>query len=135
MLLNSQIGCRIRSRGGIRSTVSQCPGNEDYQVDPLGVRASSITYTCPCRYTTSVEIVNNTIKCQRSRAIGMRYFWLLNQKNNRYFKVWYKPGAENMGDYPSKANTGAIHHHVRPHYLQMPISPRTLLRADKPSSR
>ena len=65
----------------------------------------------------------------------MIYFWLLDQKNNRYFKVWYKPGAENMGDYPTKAHTGAIHQHVRPYYLQMPNSPRTLLIADKPSSR
>jgi len=40
-----------------------------------------------------------------------------------------------MGDYPTKAHTGAIHQHVRPYYLQMPNSPRTLLRADKPSSR
>ena len=79
--------------------------------------------------------MNNTIKRQRSRAMEMRYFWLLDQKNNRYFKIWYKPGAENMGDYPSKAHTGAIHQHVRPYYLHMPNSPRTLLRADKPSSR
>ena len=85
--------------------------------------------------TTAVGIVNNTIKRQRSRAMEMRYFWLLDQKNNKYLKVWYKPGAENMGDYPTKAHTGAIHQHVRPYYLQMPNSPRTLLRADKPSSR
>ena len=65
----------------------------------------------------------------------MRYFWLLDQKNNRYIKVYYMPGAENMGDYPSKAHTGAIHSHVRPYYLHMEQSPRTLLRADKPSSR
>ena len=40
-----------------------------------------------------------------------------------------------MGGYPTKAHTGVIHQHVRPYYLQMPNSPRTLLRADKPSSR
>ena len=85
--------------------------------------------------TTTVGIVNNTIKRQRSRAMEMRYFWLLDQKNNRYIKVWYKPGAENMGDYPSKAHSGAIHTHVRPYYLHMSNSPRSLLRADKPSSR
>ena len=37
--------------------------------------------------TTAAGIVNNTMKRQRSRAIEMRYFWLLDQKNNRYFKV------------------------------------------------
>ena len=85
--------------------------------------------------TTAVRIVNNTIKRQRSRAMEMRYFWLLDQKNNRYFKVYYKPGAENIGDYPSKAHTGAIHTHVRPCYMHMDKSPRTLLRASTPSSR
>ena len=40
-----------------------------------------------------------------------------------------------MGNYPTKAHTGEIHQHVRPYYLQIPNSPRTLLRADKPSSR
>ena len=85
--------------------------------------------------TTFIEIVNNTIKRQQSRAMEMRYFWLLNQKNNKYFKVYYKPGAENMGDYPSKAHTGAIHAHVRPYYMYMNNSPRTLLRAHIPSSR
>ena len=48
--------------------------------------------------TTAVGIVNNPIKRQRSRAMEMRYFWLLCQKNNKYFKVYYNPGAENMGN-------------------------------------
>ena len=46
-LRNSQIGCRIRSRGGIRSIVSQRPRSENYQVNSLGIRQSSTTYTCP----------------------------------------------------------------------------------------
>ena len=54
--------------------------------------------------TTTVWIMNNTIKRQCSRAMEMRYFWLLDQKNNRYFKVYYMPEAENVGDYPSKAH-------------------------------
>ena len=83
--------------------------------------------------TTAVGIVNNTIKQQRSRAMEIRYFWFLNQKNNRYFKVYYKPGAENMRDYSSKAHTGAIHTHGRPYYMHMGNSPRILLRAHKPS--
>ena len=40
--------------------------------------------------------------------------WLLNQKNNKYFKVYYMQGTENMGDHPSNAHTGAIHVYVRP---------------------
>ena len=65
----------------------------------------------------------------------MRYFWLLDQKNNRYIRVWYKPGAENMGDSPSKAHSGAIHTHVRPYYIHMENSPTELVRAAPPSAR
>ena len=42
--------------------------------------------------------------------------------------------AEQMGDYPSKAHTGAAHVRVRPYYLHMEQYPRKLLRAVKPSS-
>ena len=85
--------------------------------------------------TTCVGIVNNTIKRQRSRAMEMRYFWLLDQTTQQYVKVYYQPGAENMGDYPSKAHTGHIHKHVRPYYVQMSNSPEELPRAAKPSLR
>ena len=85
--------------------------------------------------TTCVGIVNNMIKRQRSRAMEMRYFWLLDQTTQQYIKVYYQPGAENMGDYPSKAHTGHIHKHVRPYYVHMDNSPRELPRAARPSSR
>ena len=85
--------------------------------------------------TTAVGIVNNTIKRQRSRAMEMRYFWLLDQETQLYFKFYYHPGQESLADYPSKAHTGAIHTHVRPYYIHMNNSPRYLIRAAKPSSR
>ena len=37
--------------------------------------------------TTCVGIVNNTIKRQRSRAMEMQYFWLLDQTTQRYKKT------------------------------------------------
>ena len=63
--------------------------------------------------STCVGIVNGTIKRQRSRAMENRYFWLLDQEAQKYFQFCHHPGAENMGDYPSKAHTGPIHEHVR----------------------
>ena len=65
----------------------------------------------------------------------MQYLWLLNQQAQKYFKFSYQPGQENMGDYPKKHHTAAIHQHVRPYYLHMSNSPTTLLRATKPSAR
>jgi hypothetical protein len=83
--------------------------------------------------TTTVGIVNNTIKRQRSRAMEMRYFWLLDGKTQKYFKFYYQPGQENLGDYPSKHHTADIHQHVRPYYVHTNKSPVILPRALKPS--
>jgi hypothetical protein len=85
--------------------------------------------------TTTVGIVNNTIKRQRSRAMEMRYFWLLDGKTQKYFKFYYMPGQENLGDYPSKHHTADIHQHVRPYYVHTETSPTILPRALKPSIR
>ncbi len=85
--------------------------------------------------TTAVGIVNSTIKRQRSRSMEMRYFWLLDQQFQKYFKFFYQPGQENLADYPSKHHSAAIHQHVRPYYLHMSNSPQYLIRAAKPSAR
>ena len=83
----------------------------------------------------TVGITDNTIEKQRSRAMEMHYFWLLDQETQRYFKVYYQPGAENVGDYPSKAHAGPIHTQSRPYYPHEVNSPSVLPRAAKPSSR
>jgi hypothetical protein len=62
--------------------------------------------------TTTVGIVNNTIKRQRSRAMEMRYFWLLDGEVQKLFRFYYQPGQENLGDYPSKHHAADIHQHV-----------------------
>ncbi len=62
--------------------------------------------------TTTVGIVNNTIKQQRSRAMEMRYMWLLDSDVQQIFRFYYQPGQENFGDYPSKHHSGDIHQHV-----------------------
>jgi hypothetical protein len=81
--------------------------------------------------TVNDGIVNNTIKCQRSRAIEMQYFWLLDGKTQTYFKFYYQPGQENLGDYASKHHMAEIHEHVRPYYAHTDKSPADLPRALK----
>ena len=85
--------------------------------------------------TTAVGIVNNTIKRQRSRAMEMRYFWLLDQYAQKNFDFQHHPGQENLADYPSKHHTGKGHQHVRPYYLHTEESPLYLPRAVAPSTR
>ena len=85
--------------------------------------------------TTAVGICNNTIKRQHSRSMEMRHFWLLDHEAQHIFSFHHVPGAENLGDYPSKAHDAAHHRHVRPYYLHMTNSPRFLPRAALPSTR
>ena len=88
-----------------------------------------------CDNSTAVGITSNTIKRQRSRAMNMRYFWLLCHEAHKLFKINYHPGQENLGDYASKHHTGAHHRRVRPFYLHTDQSPRLLPRAARPSER
>jgi hypothetical protein len=64
----------------------------------------------------------------------MRYFWLLDSKTQQYFKVYYQPGLENLGNYPSKHHTANIHQHATPYYVHINNSPTLLPRAIKPST-
>ena len=67
--------------------------------------------------TTAVGIFNNTIKRQRSHAMEMRYFWLLDQYCQKYLDISHQPGQENLGNYPTKNHTGTVTHHVHPYYI------------------
>ena len=83
--------------------------------------------------TATVGIVNYTIKRQCSQAMEMRYFCLFYGKTQKYFKFYYQPRQENLGDYPSKRHTANIHQHVRLYYVHTNKSPVILPRALKPS--
>jgi hypothetical protein len=85
--------------------------------------------------TTTLGIVKNSIKRQRSRAMEMQYFWLLDGKTQKYFKFYYQPSQENLGNYPSKHHTANTHQRVRPYYVHTDNSPAVLPRALKPSIR
>jgi hypothetical protein len=84
--------------------------------------------------TTTVEILDNIIKQQRSCAMEMRYFWLLDGEAQQLFQFYYHPGQENLGNYPSKHHTADVHQNVCPYYVHMHNSPTFLPQAAKPSS-
>ena len=84
--------------------------------------------------STAVGIVNGTVKRQRSRSMEMQYFYTCDQVKRKQFDVQYHPGQENLGDYNSKHHETKHHRDVRPIYLHMQNSPRTLSRAMTASS-
>ena len=85
--------------------------------------------------STCAGIVNNTQKRSKSRAMHGKYFWLLDSDAQNEFSFHQHPGQENLDNYPSKTHTGTIRKHVRPYYVRMESSSRTLARAMQPSSR
>jgi hypothetical protein len=62
--------------------------------------------------TATVGIVNTTVEQQQSRAMEMRYFWLLDGEAQQQFKFYWQPGQENLSNYPSKHHPAKIHQHV-----------------------
>eukprot|EP00804_Cyclotella_cryptica_P022896 CCRYP_005103-RB/>CCRYP_005103-RB protein AED:0.46 eAED:0.42 QI:0/-1/0/1/-1/0/1/0/215 len=86
-----------------------------------------------CDNSTTVGIVNNTVKRQKSRRMEMRYFWLLENHIKKLFDFQHHPGLENLADYPSKTHPGGHHLTLCPLYVNMPTSPRFLARAAMPS--
>jgi hypothetical protein len=85
--------------------------------------------------TTTVCIINNTVKQQQSHAMEMRNFWLLDGESQQQFKFYWQPGQENLGNNPSKHHPAEIHQHIRPFYVHMDESPTLLPRAMKSSTR
>ena len=84
--------------------------------------------------TTTVGIVNNSIKRQKSRGMEMRYFWLRQQEAQKMFKFHHHPGQENLGDYHTKSHKARKTNHVRPYYTHTQHSPKYLARVPKPNS-
>jgi hypothetical protein len=87
-----------------------------------------------CDNSTAVGISNNTVKRQRSRAMEMRYFWVVDQVRNKHMHIHWHPGAENLGDYVTKHHSPKHHQQVRSYYTHQPDSKRQLARAQTPSA-
>ena len=80
---------------------------------------------------TASGICNNTIKRQLSRSMNGQYFWMINQVNLNTYRIVWAPGHENSADYFTKHFSAAHHRAVRPYYVQMPNSPRTIRQVNK----
>ena len=87
-----------------------------------------------CDNSTATSIVNNQIKHNRCRVMDMRYFWVVDQSNQKFIKVEWHPGLENLADYFTKHFPKLHHIRMRHIYLHTPFSPRYLPRALPPAA-
>jgi hypothetical protein len=63
--------------------------------------------------STDFGILNETIKQKRSKAMDMRYHWLIDRVRQKQFDVYWRPGRENLGDYHTKHHSAQHHKDMR----------------------
>ena len=62
-------------------------------------------------------IANDTVKQKRSKAIDMRFFWIVDRIKQNMSLVHWRRGIENLADYFTKHHSPAHHRLVRSWYL------------------
>ena len=65
----------------------------------------------------AARIANDTVKQKRSKAIDMRFFWIVDQIKQELFLVHWRRGLENLADYFTKHHSPSHHRLVRSWYL------------------
>ena len=51
---------------------------------------------------TAIGFLKSTMKQKRSKSIDMRFYWVRNRVNKNQFLIYWRPCANNVGDYVSK---------------------------------
>ena len=59
--------------------------------------------------TTALGVVNNIIASRKTKAMGMRFYWLICQKSQQQLRHYWQPRLTNNGDYVTKHQV-AVHH-------------------------
>ena len=67
--------------------------------------------------STVSNILNNTCKQLRSKAIDMRYYWVRDCIGQKQFKLIWNPGIENLADYFTKHHSPAHQKRMQQIYL------------------
>ena len=67
--------------------------------------------------STACGVVNNSIEPRRTKAMDMRFHWLLDRKAQSQFRFYWAPGKDNLGDYWTKHHCASHHIEKRPTIL------------------
>ena len=52
--------------------------------------------------STADNILNGTVKEERSKSLVMKFYWLKDRAAQGEFRIYWAPGAKNLGDYYTK---------------------------------
>ena len=79
--------------------------------------------------STAAGFANDTIKQKRSKAMDMRFYWLKDREQQGQFRIFWRPGTENLGDYHTKHHPTSHHRLMRSTYLHTTPQKQTYLNA------
>ena len=75
---------------------------------------------------TASGIINGIFKQDRSKAIDMRFYWLVDRVKQGQFKVYWASGKKNMADFFTKHHPASHHRKMRCVYTHTKDSPSSL---------
>ena len=81
-----------------------------------------------CDNSTSVGILNDSVRQRRSKAMDMRFYWLKDRQKQGQYHIYWAPGSGNRADYFTKHHSPAHHRNMRSHYLYEPTEQDKLRR-------
>lgn len=84
---------------------------------------------------TAEGIVKQTIRQNKSHAMNMQYFWVMDQQKEGNINVSWKPGNVNKVNYFTKHFYGSYDKKVRPIYLYEPDSPKYIRNFPNPKKQ
>jgi len=67
--------------------------------------------------STACGVVNQTIQPKRTKAMDMRFYWMRCRENQKQFRMYWRAGPTNNGDYPTKHHATIHYRLMRPVYL------------------
>ncbi len=67
--------------------------------------------------STAESIINNRVQPNRTKAMDMRFHWLHDRETQKQFRIYWRPGPTNLGDYWTKHHPPSHHQNMRPEFL------------------
>ena len=66
---------------------------------------------------TAIGFLKSTMKQKRIKSVDMRFYWVRDRVKQNQFLIYWRPGANNVGDYVSKHHSPAHHQTMHPNFF------------------
>ena len=67
--------------------------------------------------STACGVINNEIQPKATKAMDMRFYWLKDREAQKQFRIYWRQGKLNRGDYVTKHHPPVHHQSIRPTIL------------------